>query len=113
MNDGNESGKDGGLVCTGMIWSQARVKDKRPFQTRRYFLSSTEYPRDLEGHSDGMLATCAKKGTLQGTVSDVVRGMNRGWRASCKGQAMICDHAKQTPLFQRFRMHESRQTVVF
>lgn len=88
------------------------MKGKRPFPTRLCFPSGTRYSQSSEGHSDVVFATCAKKGSLQGTVSDVVRGMNRGWRASCKGQVIVGDHAKQTPLSQRFRTHELRRKVV-
>jgi hypothetical protein len=28
MNDGNESGKDGGLVCTGIVWEGSERKSR-------------------------------------------------------------------------------------
>lgn len=40
MKDGNESGKDGELVCTGMVWKRTGrgvlglCERPRPFQTR-------------------------------------------------------------------------------
>lgn len=113
MNDGNESGKDGELVCTGMVWKRRQkgclglCERQRPFQTRCVSEGARiRRARKTFGNRKQDLCYRRKLVLLQGSrISDASGKGGERTGARCKGQKMrICGHAKQTP---NTRKHES------
>lgn len=59
MKDGNESGKDGGLVCTGIVREGRRHNERQSFQTQ-LSQSRLTYSRETRmAFVKDALATCA------------------------------------------------------